>query len=267
VIWYPVTRTFYQSFTDWNGATSKWIGWQNYHHIVTNGELWLLLRNNLIFVISVPGILLISLVVTVLLFEEVPGWRFFRSVYYLPTILSAAVVGTLMQVMFQPQGAANNLLGRVGLEQFQHEWLGSVSTAFMVLIFAFYWQTLGQGVLIFLAGMATISSDLLEAARLDGAGWWNRLTRIIIPLLVPTIAYFVLTNVIWIFVGLFALVYTVTKGGPGYATTPFDLMIYRKAFESGDLGYASALSVVLFLIVLAISAFQLRMFDRLTTDV
>ena len=267
VIWYPVTQTLYHGFTKWNGAKSTWIGWENYQHIVSNGELWLLLRNNLIFVFSVPGILLISIVVTMLLFEEVPGWRFFRSVYYLPTILSAAVVGTLMQVMFQPQGAVNNLLGRIGLAQFQHEWLGSVSTAFMVLIFAFYWQTLGQGVLIFLAGMATISGDLLEAARLDGAGWWNRLTRIIIPLLVPTIAYFVLTNVIWIFVGLFALVYTVTKGGPGYATTPFDLMIYRKAFESGDLGYASALSVLLFLIVLVISAVQLRTFDRLTTDV
>ena len=119
--------------------------------------------------------------------------------------------------------------------------------------------------LIFLAGMS-IPADLLEAARLDGAGWWNRLTRIIIPLLVPTIAYFVLINVIWIFVGLFGLVYTVTKGGPGYATT-FDLMIYRKAFESGEMGYASALSVILFLIVLTISAVQLRTFDRLTTDV
>ncbi|MFN8594164.1 MAG: sugar ABC transporter permease [Thermomicrobiales bacterium] len=267
VVWYPVTRTLYHGFTKWNGAKSTWIGWENYQKIFTNGELWLLLRNNLIFVAAVPGILFISLVVTVLLFEEVPGWRFFRSVYYLPTILSAAVVGTLMRVMFQAQGAANDILGRLGLEQLQHDWLGSVSTAFMVLIFAFYWQTLGQGVLIFLAGMSTISTDLLEAARLDGAGWWNRLTRIIIPLLVPTIAYFVLTNVIWIFVGLFALVFTVTKGGPGYATTPFDLMIYRKAFESGDLGYASALSVVLFIIVLIVSAVQLRTFDRLTTDV
>ncbi len=267
IIWYPVTQTLYHGFTKWNGAKSTWIGWKNYEQIFTNGELWLLLRNNLIFVLAVPGILLISLVVTVLLFEEVPGWRFFRSVYYLPTILSAAVVGTLMRVMFQAQGAANDILGRAGLERFQHDWLGSVPTAFMVLIFAFYWQTLGQGVLIFLAGLSTISGELLEAARLDGAGWWNRLTRIIIPLLVPTIAYFVLTNVIWIFVGLFALVFTVTKGGPGYATTPFDLMIYRKAFESGDLGYASALSVVLFIIVLAISAVQLRTFDRLTTDV
>src|SRR5215207_9491584 len=247
VIWYPVTRTLYQSFTDWNGATSKWIGWQNYERIASNGELWLLLRNNLIFVFAVPGILLVSLVVTVLLFEEAPGWRLFRSVYYLPTILSAAVVGTLMRIIFSAQGAANDVLGRTGLERLQHDWLGAVPTAFMVLIFAFYWQTLGQGVLIFLAGMSSIPTDLLEAARLDGAGWWNRLTRIIIPLLVPTIAYFVLINVIWIFVGLFGLVYTVTKGGPGYATTPFDLMIYRKAFEAGEMGYASALSVILFL--------------------
>lgn len=266
VIWYPVSRTVYQSFTEWNGAVSTWIGWENYQRIVSNGELWLLMRNNLIFVASVPGILLISLVVTVLLHEQVAGWKFFRSVYYLPTILSAAVVGTLMRIMFNANGVTNNALERLGLGALQHDWLGQVPTAFLVLIFAFYWTTLGQGVLIFLAGLAAIPSDLLDAARLDGAGWWNRLFKIIIPLLVPAIAYFVLTNVIWIFVGLFALVFTVTKGGPGYATTPFDLMIYRKAFESGELGYASALSVILFCIVLAISAFQLRMFDRLTTD-
>ena len=266
VIWYPVTQTIYHSFTDWNGAVSEWIGWENYQRIVSNGELWLLLRNNLIFVVSVPGILLLSLVVTVLLHEQVAGWKFFRSVYYLPTILSAAVVGTLMRIMFNSQGVTNRVLGNMGLSSFQHDWLGQVSTAFLVLIFAFYWTTLGQGVLIFLAGLAAIPSELLDAARLDGAGWWNRLFKIIIPLLVPAIAYFVLTNVIWIFVGLFGLVFTVTKGGPGYATTPFDLMIYRKAFESGELGYASALSVILFCIVLAVSAFQLRVFDRLTTD-
>jgi multiple sugar transport system permease protein len=166
VIWYPVSRTLYQSFTKWNGATSTWIGWDNYERIVANGELLLLLRNNLIFVCAVPGILLISLVVTVLLFEQVPGWRFFRSVYYLPTILSGAVVGTLMRIMFSSQGAVNDVLGRAGLQQLQHDWLGTVSTAFLVLILAFYWQTLGQGVLIFLAGMANISS----MARAGGTG-------------------------------------------------------------------------------------------------
>src|SRR5215204_1700672 len=127
------------------------IGLQNYIDMFSTREFWLLIRNNLIFLISIPGILLISLSVSVLLFEEVPGWRFFRSVYYLPTILSAAVVGTLMRIIFSAQGAANDVLGRSGLERLQHDWLGAVPTAFMVLIFAFYWQTLGQGVLIFLA--------------------------------------------------------------------------------------------------------------------
>ena len=266
VIWYPVSQTVAKSFTNWNGASADWIGLQNYERIVTNGELLLLLRNNLIFVLSVPGILLISIVVSVLLFEQVPGWRFFRSVYYLPTILSAAVVGTLMRVMFSSQGAVNDALTKVGLGGLAHDWLGTVPTAFAVLIFAFYWQTLGQGVLIFLAGLAAIPGDLLDAARIDGASWWNRLFKIVIPMLTPTIAYFVIINVVWVFVSLFGLVYTVTKGGPGYATTPFDVMIYRKAFEVGEMGYASALSVVLFVIVLAVSIFQLRAFERATTD-
>ena len=266
VIWYPVSQTVAKSFTNWNGARADWIGFQNYERIVTNGELLLLLRNNLIFVLSVPGILLISIVVSVLLFEQVPGWRFFRSVYYLPTILSAAVVGTLMRVMFSSQGAVNDALTKAGLGALAHDWLGTVPTAFAVLIFAFYWQTLGQGVLIFLAGLAAIPGDLLDAARLDGASWWNRLFKIVIPMLTPTIAYFVIINVVWVFVSLFGLVYTVTKGGPGYATTPFDVMIYRKAFEVGEMGYASALSVVLFVIVLAVSVFQLRAFERATTD-
>ena len=85
-------------------------------------------------------------------------------------------------------------------------------------------------------------------------------------MLTPTIAYFTIVNAIWAFVGVFSLVYTITGGGPGYGTTPLDLMIYRRAFEFGDMGYASAMSVVLFCLVLLISAIQLRIFDRLTTD-
>lgn len=266
IIWYPVARTFYHSFTDWNGARSTWVGLENYERLFTSGELLLLLRTNLIFLLAVPGILLISVVVSVLLFEEAPGWKFFRSVYYLPSILSSAVVGMLMRIMFSYQGAVNDVLNSAGLSALAQDWLGSVPTAFMVLIFVFYWQTLGQGVLIFLAGLAAIPTDLMDAARIDGAGWWQRLFQIVFPLLVPAIAYFFIINVIWVFVGLFSTVYTVTGGGPGYSTTPIDFMIYLQAFEAGAMGYASALSVILFIIVLVIAALQLRMFDRLTTD-
>ncbi len=233
---------------------------------LSGSDFWTPLRNNAIFLLAIPGILILSMVVSVLLYEQVHGWKFFRSVYYLPTILSAAVVGMLMRIMFSGRGAANAMLESIGLGGLTQDWLGSASTAFIVLIFAFYWQTLGQGVLIFLAGLSSIPGDILEAAQLDGASWWQRLRQIIMPMMVPAIAYFAVVNAIWAFVGVFGLVYTVTGGGPGYSTTPLDLMIYRRAFQFGDMGYASAMSVLLFCLVLAISAVQLRVFDRLTND-
>ncbi len=263
VIWYPVSQTVRYSFTDWNGSTANWVGLENYTDVLTGPGFWEPLRNNLIFLLSIPGILLLSLVVAVLLYEQIAGWKFFRSVYYLPTILSAAVVGMLMQTMFNSRGVVNDLLERAGLESLTRNWLGTVPTAFVVLIFAFYWQTLGQGVLIFLAGLSAIPADVIEASELDGASWGQRLRQIILPLLTPTVAYFMIINAIWAFVGVFALVYTVTEGGPGYGTTPLDLMIYRRAFEFGQMGYASAMSVLLFCVVFVIASIQVKVFDRL----
>jgi multiple sugar transport system permease protein len=266
VVWWPIFRSFRYSVTDWNGARANWVGLDNYRTILERGELWTPLKTNLIFFASIPGILLISLVVSVLLFEETPGWRFFRSVYYIPTILSTAIVGMLMRVMFSPRGAVNALLRDVGLGELSRNWLGTTATAFVVLIFIFYWQTLGQGVLIFLSGLASISTDVLDAARLDGANWWQRFSQVLVPLLMPVIGFFFIFNAVYCFVGLFSLIYTVTNGGPGFSTTPIDLLIYRKAFETGELGYASALAVMLFLIVLCLSVLQLRFFDRRGVD-
>ncbi|CQR51653.1 carbohydrate ABC transporter permease [Paenibacillus riograndensis] len=262
-IFYPMVNTFLHSFTKWDGNTARWIGLSNYKFIFTNGELWTLLRNNAIFLLSIPGILLLSLIVSVLLFEQMPGWRFFRSLYYIPTILSSVVVGLLMKSMFSPSGVVNQWIGALGLPGGDTEWLAYTPTAFMVLIFCFYWQTLGQGVLLFLSGLSSVSPEIFESASIDGAGWWQRLFHIVIPSLVPTIAYFTVTNVIYCFIGLFSLVYAVTRGGPGLETTPIDYMIYIKAFQSPDqLGYASALSIVLFAIVLFVSWLQLRLSSR-----
>lgn len=266
LVWYPLTTAIYHSFTLWDGENATWVGLKNYITIFTSGDLWLLLRNNLIFLLSIPGILLISLVVSVLLFDQIPGWRFFRSVYYIPTILSAVVIGYLMKTLFNAEGAVNALLKMVGLGSMAQSWFDAAPSAFFVLILAFYWQTLGQGVLIFLAGLSAISTELLEAARIDGANWWQRLFRILFPLLGPSISYFMITNIIYIFIGLFALVYSITRGGPGYETTPIDYMIYVKAFETGDLSYASALSVILLIVVSVICWVQIRALDMLGAD-
>ncbi|HLI89180.1 MAG TPA: sugar ABC transporter permease [Ktedonobacteraceae bacterium] len=266
LMWYPLATAVYHSFTQWDGLNTTWIGLRNYIDIFTSGQLWLLLRNNFIFLLSIPGILIISLIVSVLLFEEVPGWKFFRSVYYLPTILSAVVVGFLMQALFSSEGAVNEALKAIGLGALAQPWINAAPTAFLVLILAFYWQTLGQGVLIFLSGLSAISTELIEAARIDGASWWQRLFRVIFPLLAPAISYFMVTNIIYIFIGLFALVYSITRGGPGYETTPIDYMIYIKAFEAGDLGYASALSVILLILVSAVCWLQVKALDTMAAD-
>ncbi|MBO0867304.1 MAG: sugar ABC transporter permease [Micromonosporaceae bacterium] len=261
LMWYPLVTTVYHGFTDWDGVVTKWVGLDNYRQLFGDGDIWQYLRTNLVFFLSIPVILVISLVVAVLLHEQTPGARFFRSVYYLPCMLSVAVVGLLMRSMFAPDGMANRSLSAVGLGGLATDWLAYTVTSFLVLILAFYWQTLGQGALIFLAGLSAMPSSVVEAAQVDGAGWWRRLFRIVLPMQTPAISYFLVTNTAYVFVGLFSLIFTVTRGGPGSTTVPLDYEIYLSAFQSGDLGYASAVSVVLLVLVSIIAWLQVRNFD------
>jgi multiple sugar transport system permease protein len=263
LLWYPVTSTVRHSFTDWNGLTADWVGLTNYTDALLGGQFLELFRTNLVFLASIPPLLLICVVVSVAIFDRVPGWRLFRSVYYLPTVLASTVVGLLMRIMFSPNGVVNAGLTSLGLESLTQDWFGQTVTAFAVLLSAFYWQTLGQGVLIFLAGLATVPPELVEAAKVDGAGWWRRLFSIVLPLLLPTVAYFLLTNVIYVLVDLLGLVFVSTGGGPGRSTTPIDYMIYLTAFQKGELGAASALAVLLLVIAFSCSWFQIRLLERL----
>lgn len=262
LVWYPVVSTVQHSFTDWNGFTENWVGLKNYTDVFFSGEFFERFRTNLVFLASIPLLLLICVAVSVVIHDRIPGWRFFRSVYYIPTVLSASVVGLLASIMFAPRGAVNTAFEAIGLGGLAQDWLGQTPTALGVLLLIFFWQSLGQGVLIFLAGLSTIPQELVEAANVDGAGWWRRLFSIILPLLAPTSAYFLLTNVVYVLVDLFSLVYVTTRGGPGGTTTPLDYTIYLKAFQEGDLGAASALAVILLVIVFTCSWFQLRMIDR-----
>lgn len=263
IVWVPVASTVRHSFTAWDGMDAPWVGLQNYADLFAGGQIFLLLRTNLIFMLSIPVIMIICIAVAVAIYDRVPGWRLFRTTFYIPTILSAAVVGTLAKIFFAPQGVVNSTFEKTGLGQWSQDWLGETSTAFAVLIGVFFWQTLGQGVLIFLAGLSTIGDELLEAAALDGAGWWRRLFHILLPLLVPTIAFFATTNVIYVLLDLFGLVFVITGGGPGTSTTPVDFMIYLKAFQEGDLGSASALAVVLLAIAFTFSWLQIRLLEKL----
>jgi ABC-type sugar transport system permease subunit len=260
---YPLASAVTHSFTAWDGVRpARWIGLRNYARILSDPQFYGLLLNNVIIMASIPVQVFISLILTLLLFEKVPGWKFFRAVYFLPYVLSAVIIGYLFATAFAYQGPVNILLRAVGLGGLAVDWLSSGPTGMLVIVLSIIWASFGQGTVIFLAGMSTVDPAVLEAARIDGAGWWRRLFRVVLPMLGRAIEFFTVTSIIWSFTGTFAFVYSITSGGPGYETTPLDYMVYLKAFVNtggNNMGSACALAMILFVIVLVISKAQLSL--------
>ncbi len=257
---YPIVMAIYRSFTNWDGLyRSDWIGLGNYIRIFTNSPFWLLLRNSLVLLLTVPLQLLIGIFVAVLLYEEVRGWRFFRTIIYLPQIISAVTIGYLFRVGFSVDGPANLVIQNLGAKSFALEWLGNTATALGVLVFCLTWFSIGWQAIVILGGMSKISPEVFEAARMDGANFWQRTFFVVIPMVSRTIEYAVIMSMVWTLTSIFAFIYTITGGGPGYETSTIDYMIYTKFYQSGaPYGFASALAVILLIIILVFTVVEMR---------
>ncbi len=255
----PILCVFVYSTMKWDGmGPMTFIGLENFRNIFTSSEFWTAISNNLKFLLlGVPLWTIFPLIVAVLLHEEVKGWKFFKSAYFFPTVISTAVLSTLFKTFFSYNGPVNSIMAVFGLEPF--EWFAHGNIAIGLITIAVNWMGFGSAVLIFLAGMANFSSEVFEAADLDGASWWRRLFSITMPLLKPTLQFVVMLNIMSVFCGLFGFVFMITGGGPGYETTVLEYLLYLKAFRLHDMGYASALSVVLFAIVIGITILQRKL--------
>jgi ABC-type sugar transport systems, permease components len=258
----PIVNVVYHSFTLWDGLQVRLIGFDNYINMLTNSDFWYILSNNLLYLIAVPVIILLSLVVAVLIYEELPGWKFFRSVFFLPYVLSAVVVGYLFRSIFAYSGPINKILNAIGLNGLVIDWLSSRGTAIAVIILAVAWTQFGYGMLVYLAGMSSISPSVFEASKIDGANWWQRFVHVILPMLIRTTEFLVILNTIFAFTSLFDYIYTITRGGPGYDTMPINYWIYMKAFRSNEMGFACALAIVLFVILLVVALIQRKVVNR-----
>lgn len=261
---YPLGVGFWKSFTNWDGLyKNTFIGLDNYAAILKSGQFWQLLQNNFILLLYLPIQLLLGLAAAALLYEKIFGWRFFKSCYYIPQIISTLTIGYLFGIFFGYHGPVNHILRAAGLEQYAIEWLGRRETALIVIIVCLVWINIGWQGMLFLGGMAAIPPSIFEAARLDGAGYWTRLFRVTMPMLVRTLEYSCVVSVLWCFTGLFGIIYGISKGGPGYGTTTVDYMIYLKAFQgSGEMGYGCAIAVLLLLIVMIFTLLQMRAANR-----
>mgnify|MGYP000857203191 CR=1 FL=1 len=261
---YPIAVAIGRSFTNWDGLyKNDFIGLTNYIKILTGSEFRLLVRNSFVLLLSIPIQVFIGLVLAVILYEKIKGWKLFRMVYYLPSIISAVTVGYLFKILFSYTGPVNRILSLFLGSSFAFEWLGNGMTALLIILFCIVWSNIGWQVLIFFGGLSSIDTSVLESAMIDGAGWWQRLFHIILPILVRTIEYSFIMSMIYIFSGIFPLIETITRGGPGYETTTIDYMIYTKAFTNSRYGEACALAVILLIIILAITKLQMSAANKI----
>ncbi len=252
---YPVLAAFYLSFTDYNIVQPpRWVGLQNYHTMfMADPAFWKSVGNSAYYaLISVPLGLIISLGLALIMNMGVKGIGVYRTIFYLPA-LAPPVAGTIVFIlMFDPDnGLINALLGLVGLPALG--WLTDPAWSKPALIILSLWGV-GAGALVFLAGLKEIPQTLLDAAAIDGAGPWQRFWHVTLPLLSPVILFNLVMGVIGSFqVFTQALVIGGTTGQPLESTLMLMVHIYRNAFRYFAMGYASALSVVLFLAILVVT--------------
>ncbi len=255
----PVGQAVYYSMTQWNGLVTTWIGPSTYVSLVKDPIFWRVLENNGLLLLAVPFAIGIPLAIAALLHEHVRGWRFFRSVYFLPTAISWVVIGMFALRFFSATGVLNGLLGRVGFGPSATDMLANEHTALAALAITFIWSMVGTNTIIFLTGMATLDPTLTEAARVDGLSRPQIFFRVTLPLLTRFIQFSFVITVISAFSALFSLIFVMTSGGPGFGTTTLEFFIYQAGFQQVQLGTAALYGVVLFVIMAIAGLVQLRL--------
>ena len=254
----PVLYSFYLSFTRGDFISSPvWIGLSNYSRALHDEVFWKSLSNTAYYVVgSVPIGIALSLLLALAMNQKLRGIIFYRAIFFLPTITSSVAVSVMWMWMYNPQfGVFNTLLDHVGIRG--PGWLGSPEWAMPAIIIMSVWRGLGYDMLLFLAGLQGIPDSLYEAAEIDGAGSWHRFLHVTFPLLSPTTFMIAVLSVIGGF-QVFEYSYVMTQGGPLYSTYTIVLMVYNMAFVTFEVGYAAALSYVLFAIILVLTIVQFK---------
>ncbi len=256
---YPVIDLVRRSLTQVVDGVAQWTGFLAYQNALRDPIFWVSFTNNLRLFISVPILVLLSLVFSSLIFERIRGWRFYRSLVFIPYVLAIPVVGIVFSYILQANGVFNLMLRSVGLDALTHEWLGSSSTAIWAIMFVVIWKELGFGIVLFLARMGSISEELYDAAKLDGAGWWQQMIYVTIPQMTAVIEFYIIVNMITMLSWVFAYILVMTKGGPGNKTWVLEYFIYQKAFPYSQMQIASAAAVMLLIFALFLMVLQARL--------
>ena len=255
----PILQALYYSMTKWNGLSATWIGPSTFINEFRNPIFWRVMQNNALLLLAVPIAILIPLGIAYLLNERVAGWKFFRTVYFLPTAISWVVIGMVAVRVFAQEGVLNQLIRAIGLGFIKTDLLSSEHGALLAVAITFIYSMVGTNTMIFLTGMANLDITLNEAARIDGAGNVRIFCSITLPQLKRFIQFSFVITVISAFTALFSLIFVMTGGGPGFGTTTLEFFVYQSAFAKGDFGAGAMLGFILFVIMAGLGAAQLAL--------
>lgn len=249
----PMFASLIISFTEWDMLSKpEWVGFENYKTLFFEDPLALHSLNITILftIVSIPLNIVFGLALAMLLNTSIRGLAIFRTIYYLPAILSGVAVALMWRWIFSTEfGLLNALLSMIGIEG--PAWLTDRIWVLPSFVIMRLWSV-GGGMIIYLAGLQSIPTNLYEAANIDGANWWHRTRFITLPMLSPTIFFQLIVGFIFS-MQIFTEAFIMTNGGPADASLFYLLYLYRQAFQYFDMGYASALAWVLFVVILVLT--------------
>jgi len=263
---YPVLSALQLGFYDWNMGTpwsaARWVGWDSFVTAFGNLRVWSSLWTTLLFtVVCVSAEMLIGIALALALEKPVRGTAVFRTLFILPMMIAPIAVGLIWRYMFDAQfGVINALLQTLGFDAMS--WLADPTLAFAAIVIADIWQWTPFVFIMVVAALANVDASVIEASRMDGANWWQMTLRIKLPMIAHVLAITLMMRLVDAF-RVLEVIYVLTFGGPGDATEILSLHIYKTAFVGQQLGVAAAVSVLLLVVVMALSCAALRLSNPL----
>lgn len=260
---YPILDALRLSLYRWQGiGQPRFIGLTNFQAILRDRNFWEAIQHNLLFsLVTVAGTVIIGFLLAAAVDRRVRGWQWFKVIYFIPVMIPMTVVGVLWGRIYDPTtGLINVALQTVGLGALAQNWLGDPNLALLSVAAVSVWQYAGFPMVIFLAAMQNISTEIHDAATLDGVNAYQRIRHIILPLVRNVMATIVLLQVIFSF-RVFDIVWVMTEGRPGTSSEVLLTYLYRTAFQNQQFGYGSAIAVVMIAIIFVLSMAYLRLFN------
>jgi ABC-type sugar transport system permease subunit len=262
---YPTLNSFNLSFTNWDGVSSDihYIGFDNFREMFHSDRVYNALKNTLIISVSLVVLENVVAILLAMLVDQVRWFKnLFRSIFYFPVLLSGIVMGFVWAIIFNYNfGVISQLLDRMGMGNLKIDWLGNPNYALIAIIITTVWKGSGYYMIIYLAGLQGIPPELHEAAAIDGANRWQQFRHITFPLLAGAMTVCVMLSMIGA-LKIFDQIAVMTDGGPGFATETLTYIVYKVGFGELRQGYGTALSLVLFVLILLVSLIQVKLLRK-----